>query len=83
MFPENAFNLFVDPATQEPLAILKVAEDGINIVKYLKSSANSYPIIDGIPHLLHPPILLGADKKSQDFYDGELNNMSLHLTFFT
>ena len=86
MISENAFNIFVDPATQECLTIHEeVAEDRINTSKYLRSSSNSYSIIDGIPHLLYPPILSDADQKSQDFYDGRAQQYedNLHLTFFT
>ena len=81
----DELSLFLSPALQEPLTLEDQVMAGGDIVggRLVTTSGESYPIVDGIPQLIHPKSLGASTAATQAFYDGrsETYDQYLHLTF--
>lgn|SRR5215831_9028310 len=75
------------PATTEPLSLKDEVLQGDEVVSgfLVSPSGNRFPIDEGVPNLVWPQQLTGADKDVRAFYDGRVDayDQYLPLTFAT
>jgi ubiquinone/menaquinone biosynthesis C-methylase UbiE/uncharacterized protein YbaR (Trm112 family) len=75
------------PGTGEPLALQDEVVDGDEVVSgdLVTASGHGFPIRDGVPNLVWPVQLAGADRHVREFYDGraDVYDRYLPLTFAT